>query len=166
MRIWLAVGILACAGQTLSSEGPPYPLRNKVGDAHVIVVGKLTTITHHRFSLVFHGYIEEHEIGRCDAAEHEYFYDTGKLAVERVLKGSVDPEHTHVAFCSGYRVVPADHKCRGMQCPQELMFHEGQEGIWVLRKDQYLGLGFLGAKYDAVIPIDSLEAVLQYLDNE
>jgi hypothetical protein len=44
------------------------------------------------------------------------------------------------------------------------MFHEGQQGIWILRRNRVFLREYLGATYgDALVPLDSLEAVKEYV---
>jgi hypothetical protein len=118
-----------------------------------------------RFSIVFHDYLNSKaEIDECGEVEHTYKYDAAELVVEEVLKGQLQQGGTFVAFCSGYETNTDKSACRGMPPDGELSYASGDYGIWILRRNRVVLRDYLGATYkDALVPIDSLEMVKEYI---
>lgn len=160
---FFALLALVSTSESGSTVSLPYPLQNQVKDSDAIVVGTIARVIHDRCSLVFHRYMREGELAECGEAEHAYTFDAGELSVEEVLKGSVNVEHTQVMWCSGYRMTPTHRKCLGMPCGFTPTPAEGQNGIWLLRRDRVFGTGFHQAYFASV---DSLEAVKAYIKRD
>lgn len=143
----------------------PYPLQNKVKDADVVLIGTLVVVERERFSIVYHKWLRTPtDTVRCGAVDHTYTYDVGELRVKEVLKGESSRNEHWIAFASRYSATSDDRLCRSMEPDPNLTFYKGQSGIWILRRNRVILRDYLGATYhDAVVPLDSLEAVKEYI---
>jgi hypothetical protein len=170
-RIFVITALVVMALSNLgTTSSVPYPLQNRVKDADVIVIGELEDIVVNRFSIVHHEYVIDSEVeSGCGPADHEYRFDAGALKIESVLKGELPSGRpVYVAFRTDYEMrPPGDPPCRWMSPDPGLKFYEGQRGIWILRKNRVFLREYLGATYyDAVVSLDSLGAITEYITKD
>lgn len=131
-------------------------LAQRIEKSELIVVGKLGSVEK-KFSIVFDDYMDGLGADRWD-------YKWGIITIDSVLigelpRGALKDPMIGVALHAGF--VKDDRRVTRFPTPTSA--NEGDEGVWLLRRGQFIGYYGL-ATYDCFLPIDSLEAVKAALE--
>jgi hypothetical protein len=142
-------------------------LEDRVQAADLIVIGTLRDVAKQRFSITYWDYwmdpVERDAMGDKD---HIFYYDAGRIDVERVLKGLWTQDHVPFACYSGAEIDRDGVRQTALVSTLEsLRFTEGTEGIWLLTRGGPF-ITFFGVDYPGnCLPIDSLAVVEKLLES-
>jgi hypothetical protein len=162
MKYKALVGFILVAGivapETFGSW-TEYPLRNRVKDADLIVIGELQG-KREGFELRYS------ETWGDSTYSREILYAIGRIRVTEILKGTPRWETVELLVYDGSG---RDGRPVFNPVKEDLIFWEGDSGIWILQ--EYKFFKAYGVDYpNSCLPIDSLNVVRKYLslgrDNE
>ena len=133
-----------------SGSWKPIPLKDRLRDADLIVVGRLSKIVERDFWITYSN-------KQGTKKPYTSYYDRGTIENPKLLKGEVgDDNSLSVVFDSKDQT---RHPFRHMLISQDV----GEEGIWLLRKDRVFTGHFVVVKPSNPLPLSAESKVLALL---
>jgi hypothetical protein len=126
-------------------------LEERIERTELVIVGELGA-TEKKFSIIFDDYMD-------GMGADQWNFKCGVIAIDQVIMGELRqvPSPDPVIWVALHAGLQRDGK-HVTRFPNPPTAHEGDRGIWLLRRGQFIKYYGL-ATYDCFLPIDSLEAV-------